>query len=130
MQKNIHLLAIVLLISITSVIAQSTTKPWPEMKYFHHFISTTFHPSEEGNLLPLKEKADSMYIAVKQWHASAIPADYKIEETKKALHKILEKCLEIKNNVAKKADDEKLKKLIFECHNIFHAIAKECRKEE
>lgn len=130
MQKRIQLLAIALLIAITSVMGQSAAKPWPEMKNFHHFISTTFHPSEEGNLLPLKGKADSMYLAAMQWHASAIPADYKIEETKKALHKLLEKCLEIKNSVAKKADDEKLKKLIAECHDIFHTIVKECRKEE
>lgn len=130
MKKKIHLLVITLIVALTSATAQSAATTWPEMKNFHHFISTSFHPSEEGNLLPLRQKADSMYTAAKQWHASAIPAGYKTEETKKALHKLLAKCMEIKNNVTKNAGDEILKKQIGECHDIFHSIVKECRKED
>lgn len=130
MKKKIQLLVILLLTGATALFAQNSGNNWPEMKNFHHFISTTFHPSEDGNLAPLKEKADSMYNAARLWVASAIPANFKADETKKALDKLMAKCLEIKTSVVNKAGDDVLKKQLSECHDIFHTIVKECRKEE
>lgn len=110
--------------------AQTNPAAWPEMKNFHSFMSSTFHPSEEGNLAPLKAKADSMYMAAKQWQASAIPASYKPKETKVALEKLVKQCAEIKTSVANNAADDELKKLIANAHDVFHTIVKECRKED
>jgi len=84
MTRKIKLTAIALLLTVTSVFAQSGKTTWAEMKNFHHFMSTTFHPSEDGNLTPLKEKADSLLIAAKQWQASSIPVNYKQKKNKKS----------------------------------------------
>jgi len=130
MKRKIKLTAIALLLTATSVFAQSGKTTWAEMKNFHHFMSTTFHPSEDGNLTPLKEKADSLLIAAKQWQASAIPVSYKTDETKQALKKLVKQCALIKKSVAKKATDDVLKKQISDAHDIFHTIVKECRKED
>lgn len=130
MKKKIQLLLIAFLVNTAALLAQSSTPGWPEMKNFHHFISTTFHPSEEGNLAPVKEKADSMVKAAQRWQASPIPADYKQDETKKALDKLVAKCKQIKASVLKNVADEELKKQLSECHDIFHTIVKECRKAE
>lgn len=130
MNRKLKLTALALLITATSVFAQPSKTTWAEMKNFHHFMSTTFHPSEEGNLTPLKEKADSMLIAAKQWQVSPIPAIYKIDETKKALKKLVKQCTLIKKTVTKKANDDILKKQISDAHDIFHNIVKECRKED
>jgi len=130
MNKKLKLTALALLLTATSIFAQSSKATWAEMKNFHHFMSTTFHPSEEGNLTPLREKADSMLIAAKQWQVSPIPANYKTEETKKALTKLVKQCTLIKKAVAKKATDNVLKKQISDAHDIFHTIVEECRKED
>ena len=130
MRKTVALILVAVLTNASTQEAQNAGVNWAEMKNFHHFMSTTFHPSEEGNLTPVKEKADSMYIAAKQWQASAIPANFKPEETKKALGELVAKCQEIKTSVAKQAGDEQLKKQLAEGHDIFHKIVKECRKED
>jgi hypothetical protein len=111
-------------------IAQNKKPSWPEMKKFHSFMASTFHPAEEGDLKPLKEKADSLYIAAEEWKASAVPASFKTEETKTALAQLTEKCVAIKAAIADKKTDDDLKKMISEAHDIFHHIVGECRKAD
>ncbi|MGF2410920.1 hypothetical protein [Ferruginibacter sp.] len=130
MKKKIQLLALALFIFITATIAQNKPAAWAEMKAFHSLMSTSFHPSEEGNLTPLKQQADSMFIAAKQWQASPIPDTYKPKETKKALKQLVKECKGIKNAVAANAADDELKKKIAAAHDVFHTIVKECKKEE
>ncbi|HMO63463.1 MAG TPA: hypothetical protein PKC39_15140 [Ferruginibacter sp.] len=110
--------------------AQSPKPSWPEMKRFHQYMSTTFHPAEEGNLAPLKAKADSLYIHALLWEQSTIPPGFKPEETKKALTKLSAQCASIQQAVTAGKDDATLTKLITEAHDIFHHIVGECRKVE
>ena len=130
MNKKIKLSILAVLVTVTSAFAQATPAVWAEMKNFHHFMSSTFHPAEEGNLAPLKEKSDSLLIAAKQWQASSIPATYKTAETKEALKKLVQLCTKLKVSVAKHVSDDELKKQITAAHDIFHTINKECKKEE
>ena len=130
MNKKIKLSILAVLCTATSVFAQTTPAVWTEMKNFHHFMSTTFHPAEEGNLTPLKEKSDSLLTAAKQWQASSIPATYKTAETKKTLKKLVQLCTKLKVSVANHVSDDELKKQITVAHDIFHTINKESKKEE
>ena len=58
---KIKSLAIVLFVlAINSVKAQSTFDKWPAIKEFHSVMSQTFHPSEEGNLEPIKARSEEM----------------------------------------------------------------------
>jgi len=130
MKKKIKLLAVVLLASVSIAFAQKAKSNWPEMKTFHSFMSSTFHPAEEGDFAPLKAKADSLLTAAKQWQASAVPGDFKPVETKAALTKLVAKCQAIQKAVAAKQSNEKLKTLITEAHDVFHTITGECRKTD
>ena len=96
--KRVSQLAI-LIIALLPVFgfAQTKSAMWPEMKTFHSYMASTFHPAEEGNLKPLREKADSLYNAAKNWQASAIPSNYKPTETAAALKKLVKQCASIKN---------------------------------
>ena len=49
------------------VVTAQEKSDWKEMQNFHSLISATFHPSEEGNLKPLKAKSDSLLLAAKTW---------------------------------------------------------------
>ena len=134
-EKNNYMKSIVQLVLIMMVMlpftgSAQTTKaaPWPEAKAFHEYISSTFHPSEEGNYKPLREKTDSMLISAKAWQASKIPDNYKPDLTKETLEKLVKQCELIANAVKEKMADDKLKPLVIEAHEIFHKITGECRK--
>ena len=128
MKKSIQIVFI-LFLSATGF-AQTKKAAWPEMKTFHSLMAATFHPSEDGNLAPLKQKADSLAIVAKMWQASAIPSNYKPVETKSALENLVAKTTDINNAVAANKSDADLKKLIAEAHDIFHHIAGECKKAD
>lgn len=127
--KKMNFLFLLSFLFSLSLTAQ--TKPgWPEMKEFHGVMSATFHPAEEGNLQPLKEKAETLYEVSKKWMNSSIPSNFKVEETQSALKKLNQKCQDIMVSLKEKANDEQLKTMITEAHDIFHNIVGECRKAE
>lgn len=121
-------LAMVLISTIS--FAQKPKPSWPEMKTFHSYMASTFHPAEEGNLAPLKAKADSLYAAARQWSKTAIPSNFKPVETKAELTKLVAQCAAIKEAVAAKKADKELIKLITAAHDIFHKIVGECQKAD
>jgi hypothetical protein len=129
---KLQMRAIILLMVLipATCFSQKEKSSWPEMKTFHSYMAATFHPSEEGNLLPLKAKADSLYIAAKQWSETAIPSNFKPVETKAELTKLVAQCATLKEAVAAKKNDKELTKLITEAHDIFHKIVGECRKAD
>lgn len=128
--KSIVRLVVIMLAMLPAVsFAQSKKTGWPEMKTFHSFMSSTFHPSEEGDFKPLREKADSLLITAKAWKASTIPAGFKPVETKATLEELVRQCENIAGAVAAKAADEKLKVLISDAHDMFHKIVEKCRTE-
>lgn len=110
--------------------AQAKKQPWPEMKNFHQFMSSTFHPAEEGNFQPLRLKADSMLAAAKTWKSSDIPSDFKADETKAQLQILYKQINGIADLVHNNADDTKLMAAITAAHDTFHKIVGECRKDD
>ncbi len=129
--KKINLLLFALVMLAGTSFAQTQKAVWPEMKAFHAVMSSTFHPAEEGNLDPLKAKAESLYNASKTWYASEVPSDFKAEETKATLKKLMIECSDLWAAVAeKKLTDAQLKEMITKAHDTFHKVAGECRKAE
>ena len=131
MKRKIFWAAILLMALSPAMQAQKTDKSvWKELKAFHGFMSSSFHPAEEGNFTPLKQKADSMLMAAKNWQSSPVPADFKPAETKAALAKLVAQCTEVKKAVDNKASNEVLMKQITEAHKVFHTLVGECRKTD
>lgn len=93
-------------------------------------MAATFHPAEEGNFVPLRAKADSLFAVVKIWQSSPIPANYKPAETKVALSKLALQCEAISKAVQQAAGNDSLMKMITDAHDIFHMIVGECRKAD
>ena len=127
--KKFKLALLSLIILVGTSYGQGKSKGWAEQKAFHSYMAATFHPTEDGNFKPLKEKADSLYMSAKAWYEAPIPADYKPEETKAALKLLVRQCGDILKLVKTgTAKDEDLKKMISEAHDTFHKIAGECKK--
>lgn len=132
--KSIVRIAVIMLAMIPAIsfaqTGKTTTAVWPEMKAFHALMASSFHPTEDGNFAPLKQKADSLLMAAKAWQASTIPVDYKPAETKATLDKLVQQCTVLAGAVKAKAADVKLKVLISDAHDIFHKIVGECKKSD
>ena len=129
--KQIKLILVALgILAVSSVNAQTKAAPWPEMKAFHALMAGTFHPAEEGDLKPLKEKAAELQKAAETWQASKIPADFKEKETKETLDLLVKQTVEITAKVKANVSDKELTGLITSAHDTFHKIAGECRKTD
>lgn len=107
--------------------AQEKAK-WKEMEDFHTVMSTTFHPAEEDNLQPLKEKAGDLLAGAQNWQKSVVPVGFKADVTKPILKRLVKECHVIKNAVGKKQTDTELKAMITKAHGIFHEIMEKCRE--
>ena len=101
---------------------------WKEMHDFHEVMSTTFHPAEEGNLKPLREKADLLYTRAKAWKASAVPAGYNAAKTADTLKRLVKQCKSVKKAVKANKTDAELTAMITEAHEVFHEIMEKCRE--
>ena len=126
--KSIVRLAVIILAMLPFMsFAQSKKTVWPEMKKFHSFMSSSFHPTEEGDFKPLRENADSLLITAKAWASTKIPEGFKPELTKVTLVELVKKCEVIAGAVKEKTSDDELKVLITDAHDIFHKIVEKCR---
>ena len=73
---------------------QSLFDTSPELEEFHLVMSQTFHPSEEGNLNPIKERSTELKEKTNALSNSKIPGEINNEKIKSSLLKLKE------NNVA------------------------------
>lgn len=115
----------------TSINAFSQTQQkadWKEMHAFHEVMSTTFHPAEEGNLAPLREKAGLLAERAEAWKKSAVPAGYNKEKTADTLKRLVKQCKAVKKGVKKGKTDAELTALITTAHDVFHEIMEKCRE--
>ena len=119
-----------LVMAVPFVVTAQEKSDWKEMSNFHTLMSTSFHPSEEGNLKPVKAKSDSLLMAAKLWKASNVPAGYKPKETSETLVKLVKQLSELNTAVKAGKNDAALKGMIKEAHEIFHDIVEKCKVGE
>lgn len=127
MKKTLYLL---LMVCLPWLVRSQETDDWKELNDFHSLMSRTFHPSEEGNLAPLRMKSDSLVQAAQKWNKAPIPANFKPVETKEQLDKLENQCREIHAAVKAGKPDANLTTMIKDAHEMFHKIVGACRKEE
>lgn len=122
--------ALILITIVGLAQAAFAQQEWKEMDAFHHIMSGTFHPAENGDYKPLRMKADSLYMAAVTWQKSAIPATFKEKETKELLDKLVAETKDIAEANKKGINDGDLFVKINNAHDTFHKIVGECRKDD
>jgi hypothetical protein len=127
--KKSFILAAMLLISFTSF-SQAKLDNWPELKTFHEIMAKTFHPSEEGNLKPIKERAGEMVEKAQALADSKIPTEFANDKVKAAVAKLVTGSKELKALVDKKEKDEVITKNLSALHDTFHEIVGLCMHPE
>jgi hypothetical protein len=126
--KNLVLIAISI-ISFQFVQAQSIMDKWPELKSFHSIMSQTFHPSEEGNLQPIKERSKEMMEKAELLADSKIPLEYKTDAIVKAVEQLKSDTKKLHKMIGNKASDKEITAALSALHDVFHQIVGLCKKE-
>ena len=130
MKSFVHALVFFLAMIPAISFAQDKQKTWTEQEKFHSFMSSTFHPAEEGNFQPLKEKADNMLLAAKRWELSDIPSNYDSDKTKAELHTLVKLVNAVADAVHGHAENAQLLTLITSAHDSYHRVVGECKKKD
>ncbi|MNJ84553.1 hypothetical protein D3C87_20100 [compost metagenome] len=110
--------------------AQSKLQDWNELKDFHKVMAQTFHPSEEGNLEPIKTRIGEMVEKAKTLQASKFPADFDNEKVRKAVAQLVTDSEKLQKAIKGGASDKKITKAISELHDVFHQIVGLCSETE
>lgn len=124
-------LAIVLfLFAVNTISAQSTFDKWPAIKEFHEVMSQTFHPSEEGNLEPIKTRSEELMNKAAVLLKSDIPAEFKTAAVLASAEKLQLKSKALHKLVQAKGSDADIKKSLAELHDVFHEIVGLCAEKK
>ncbi len=109
---------------------KSVFDSWPELKAFHGVMSQTFHPSEEGNLEPIRTRIDEFRTRAEALAASKIPDNLNNEKVKTAVADLKTGAAALKKDIDNKASDEAVKKALSSLHDVFHRIVGLCMHPE
>lgn len=118
-----------LFFAANTISAQSSLEKWPAMKTFHEVMSRTFHSSEEGNLEPARNYAETLMNKAMDLSKLEVPKEFKTKTVMDAITRLQVKTAEINKLVVSKASDEALKKSLSEAHDIFHEIIGLCSEK-
>ncbi len=127
--KKTLAIAFVLFVStfLTSkCIAQEKTDKWPEKTAFHAVMSTTFHPSEEGNLEPIKTRSGEMVEKAEAWMKSTPPDEFNNKKIKKKLKQLYNESKDLDKLIKANGTDAEIKTSLAKLHDRFHEIAEIC----
>ena len=99
------------------------------MDAYHDVMSGTFHPAEEGDLAPLKERYKELAERSTAWAAVAIPEKHQGKELETMMTTLQAESKAIGALVESGASDEDLNKAIVALHDVYHGIVGACMDE-
>jgi hypothetical protein len=128
--KILSTLLLVLALGFTAHAEDAKKAAWPALKAFHTVMAQTFHPSEEGNLKPVRTRATELVEKADALSKGAVPKDYNSPEMQDAVKRLQAGTREVKKMVDDNATDEELKDRMVGLHDNFHEIMGLCSKGE
>ncbi len=100
---------------------------WTELNNFHEVMAGTFHPSENGDLKPIRERSGELLAKAKALQSGKIPASFNTPDIKKSINDLVTGSVKLDQLVVKKADDKTITKSLSSLHDVFHTIQGLCR---
>jgi cob(I)alamin adenosyltransferase len=130
--KNLSFLLIFVGFALFSNLSfgQSKFDKWPELKTFHGVMSQTFHPSEEGDLKPIKARVGEFLEKAEALRNSTIPAEFNKASVKEAADAMVKEAKDLKSLIEKGGKDEEIAKALNHLHDTFHTIVERCNKND
>ena len=100
---------------------------WTELNNFHEVMAETFHPSEDGNLKPIRERSGEFMQKAKALQNGKIPVSFNTPEVKKSIDDLVRGSVALHQMVLKKSTDKAITVKLKELHDTFHTIQGLCR---
>ena len=107
--------------------AQSGTENWTELKEFHKVMAQTFHPMEEGDYKPIRERSGEMAEKARLLAESKVPAEFNKPEMLQAINDLNVGSRSLDAMVKNKATDAEINKSLTALHDTFHKIVGLCK---
>jgi hypothetical protein len=128
MKKLVQLVGVALMLVISTRTMAQEQVVWQELEDFHDVMSQTWHPVEEGNFAPIRERSGELASKADAWKKSKIPAQYAAQkDIKKNLNMLAKETAELNKEIAKGCSDEEIKEELHELHELFHTIVGLCK---
>ena len=99
---------------------------WTALKDFHLVMAQTFHPAEEGNYKPIRERSAEMLAKATLLKSAAIPASFNNQEVKNAIAQLVSGAADLDKSIRKKGKDAVVMKKLTALHDTFHVIQGLC----
>lgn len=99
---------------------------WKELSEFHTVMSQTFHPLEDNNFTPIKERSGEMLAKAIALKSAKIPTSFNTPEIKKAIDELVQGATELHKVNTKKVKNDVLKEKLEKLHDKFHEIQGLC----
>lgn len=103
---------------------------WPTIVAYHKVMAQTFHPSEEGNLSPIKARHKELSDRAQELLKAPIPAQFDSKEIRAAVKKLAVDSGKLSTSISKGAKDPDITKDLNQLHDTFHLIVGLCSNEE
>lgn len=103
---------------------------WAELEAFHKVMSETFHPAEEGNYQPIKDRIGEMVSAASSLVANPVPAEYNKPEILAAAQKLETDSKALETKIKAGATDQEIFTDLNALHDTFHTIVGLCNPKE
>lgn len=129
MKKQL-LFTLVLVLAFSAIIKAQNVADWKEKNDFHKIMAQTFHPAEEGNFQPIRDRIDEMVTKAKAWQNSPVPVEIRdVKKMKKNLGKLVKLTKKLQSNIKAGAPDQAVLKQLTALHDVFHTIVGICQPE-
>jgi hypothetical protein len=102
---------------------------WSELNEFHKVMSQTFHPSERGNLEPIRLRSGEMVEKALALQKGKIPSSFMIQDVIWAIDNLVSGSTSLHQLIIDKADDKMIIFKLNELHDTFHVIQGVCRHQ-
>lgn len=121
-----YILFLIAFFSIQGLRAQEAKADWPALETFHEVMAMTFHPSEEGNLEPIKARSGELASKAKALKDSAIPASMQKPGVAESLKLLAKEAKALDKMVKKHKSDVEITKSLAALHDRFHEVVEKC----
>ncbi len=113
--------------ALTAPLLKSIEKDtWKALTEFHKVMSQTYHPMEEGNLKPIRERSGEMALKAAIMQSGHIPASFDTPEIRKAITDLIKGAEDLNKTIRKKGKDDVVKTKLTALHDTFHLIQGLC----
>lgn len=127
MNKIKFVFVLTILFVVTSLSSSQTKVEWKEKDEFHKVMGQTFHPAEEGNFAPIRERSGEMLEKAIAWQDSQIPAEFAgIASIKENLAKLVAGSEALYKKIKANCTDAEILTELTALHDIFHEIVGAC----